>query len=281
MNTIYNNFVFALNLNTGAITNGAFGIEYQNMSSIYVDLLGKDGTGNLDLTTLTFNIYGFSTASEFEDNRDSVAAARGHLGPNTLMTGSFGGPINFGQTMSATLTPEYIIDNAYSTTTNLATSYPLSGDLKQLPLVVVDGHFNFGGIVNSGVHNNSYQFVLDLNNNLINDAFVHINYTGASTFTYDFELSGGTGSLTGSSFSISGLNGKLATFSGGVPGGACSTACSITGTLGGQFNSATPGVGSIVVPGSGNFAPSPSAATSALTSAPIENGQATKYDDSF
>jgi hypothetical protein len=280
MNTIYNNFIFDLNLNTGAITNGAFFVDYQNMSAVYVSLGGKGGTGSLDLNTLVFNIYGFTVGfggaplSEFDDNMNSSTVAKGHLGPNTLMAGNFGGPINFGQTMSGTLAPEYVSDNMYSSTSNLESTYSLGGSLKQLPLVFVDGEFNFGGIPNLGVNQNYYEFILDLNNNLINDAVVRINYDGTSTFTYDFNLYGGTGSVTGNSFSISGLNGHLET----SPGGACSTACSITGAMNGQFNTATPNVGSSVVPASGSFTYSPTPAASALTSAPILNGQVTKYD---
>jgi hypothetical protein len=261
-------FTFDLNLNTGQINNAAFNIEYEiSPASTYVEARG--GSGHVNLNTLAFVINNFSS-SDFNDDF-SGSGAEGYLGSNTRIDGTFGGALNFSQTLSGVFYPDYVITNPGSTS-HLLSSYPLTGILDSKPLVSVNGEFNFSGLSGVTPHiNNYYIFALDLNTGNIADAEVYLSYDRYSD-SYETKFKRGTGSLsTGGSFSVSFPTGDLIHTVGGVP-----TSYSVTGSLNGQFNSADPGVGSQVTPGSGNAVTSGSVPPNTVTTVPILNGVATK-----
>jgi hypothetical protein len=258
--TFWNYFIFDLDFDTGQISNAKFSAGYmrpwQNL------LAGSQGTGLLNLNTLNFSIQNFSSTS-FSEN--GTSGARGTLGPNTAINGSFASPLNFGVTANGQLDLEYILDPFSPSIYDLPNYLSFSGAIGQKPFYVVSGTFDLTPYDASFLYTeNNFKFTLNPFNGTIFDGEGRIRFmlgSDDSRVTLDY----GVGTITSTSFSID-FHNSWAYFNLVNQG-------LLTANLSGSFSSPDFEVGNSI--SSGNLVLTFSSPTSMRSSFPVLSGQIT------
>jgi hypothetical protein len=189
------------------------------------------------------------------------------------MTGSFLGPVDFGSSGSGTLYPDYV--PSYGTIYGLPSSIAFGGSLEQRPLLEVSATFDLLGAGATYIQSNYLEFVMNMYTGNIYDSMLDVIYEVTPMNEVDIYLRQGTGTVSGSSFSINfpASAGNLDYTVSGVP-----TMVSASGSLTGTFNNANPDVGTQIVPSSSSVSltyggPTPAWVPSSLD---IESGTVSK-----
>jgi hypothetical protein len=235
LSTVFNKFIFDLNLDTGQISKSGFEMEYERSAfgTSYTGMWATGGTGSLDLNTLNFTISNFTSSYYIEADFQS----EGTLGSGTTFIGSLSGPLDFTATANGQLTLDYVYDSSSFAQTTLPSNYnTLTGLLKDKPFYYIDGHFAaFSGAT---TYEADYGMAWNLNTGVLDDVRATYSFSvGANSG--DIYLDGGVGSLSGSNFNV--------LFSNGHADSATVTYTStITGVLQGNLASANPVVGTQV-----------------------------------
>jgi hypothetical protein len=264
---IQNRIHFDLDLATGVISNAGFDIEYIDYMGTNPQLWGYGGSGQVDPSSWSFSISGFSQ-SGFDDNCPTCAV--GNLGSNTSVSGTFGGPMNFGQTGSGVLSPDYVPTNGYPVS-NLLSSYNFNGNLNHRSMVKVTGEFYVtAGLPLVLVMHKKFDLSLDLNTGIIKTGEINIHYIKAPLDIYDYKFAGGSGFVSEDTFHVNFTSGRYQPPS--VPPITLTDA-----TLDGHFDSSSPEIGTRVLSGPGNqlsfvYGSTPPA-NSLATTLPISEGQ--------
>ncbi|MDR2140268.1 MAG: FecR family protein [Deltaproteobacteria bacterium] len=264
-----NTLRFDLDLATGAISNAGFLIEYKNALGNFPRVYAGGGSGQVNPSSWSFVISGF-TMTNFEDDKYCLTCSYGSLGPNTSISGSFGGPMNFGQTGSGSFNPEYVFSSG-SSVSYLATAYNFAGDLNHNPVVRVHGDFNLASVTPISTIDNTFDLALNLNNGQILTGMVAIKYLDVISAEHSYLLGGGSGSVTGDAFQVSFSEGSYQPPSG--------VSIALTGsTLNGHFDSSSPEVDTNVLSGPGSqlnivYGTPPVSPNSLPTTTPINAGR--------
>jgi hypothetical protein len=211
----------------------------------YIINTTANGTGYLNPSNLHFQISGFEFDGDFVEDANTPTSATGNLGPNTVLTGSFMGPADFGVSGTGQLIPEY--DIASGTNYGLPAYIDFYGGLETRPLLEVEGHFDFGFPVNA-VSYSYFGFVVNMNSNMIYDAGLSVGFQEASSNEAFINFVKGSGTLSGNTFNVSFPSSMQTYIVSGTPNSTPATA-----TFSGTFDSASPDIGSQVVPGSGGL----------------------------
>jgi hypothetical protein len=260
----FNTLRFDLDLTTGRISNAGFEFEYKDSGGINPDLWADGGSGQVNPSSWSLFISGFSQ-SGFHDDWSPTSAV-GYLGPNTHISGSLGGPMDFSQTGSGDLYPEYVSTNGY-TVSSLLSSYSFAGDLNRKSVVEVEGTFDISSAVAASVLENKFELTLDLNNGDIRTGVINIIYLDSSSVEHDYHIGGGSGVVTNDAFHVTFTDGRY------YPAAITLTSA----TLDGHFDSSSPNIGTLLPPGPGNqlniVYGSPPPANNLGTVVPIHEGQ--------
>jgi hypothetical protein len=259
-----NAFSFDLNLATGQITNALFYVEYDaplGLSSSVRTISADKGAGYVDPSSYSFTVSGFS--GKFEEDSENNSLAYGDLGASTTLAGSFLASPDFGASANGSLFLNYAPDASSPAITDMPSSLVFMGSVKEKPFYDVRGSF----VITAGTEtHNSFSFGLNPNDGSIFGGTVDINYddplTGVST---EIDLEVGTGSLSGSSFSVSFAKGKA--YYSGNP-----VTTSLTGALGGAFSAANPTLGDEIVPSGSQLTLNYGVSTSLPTSFAVLQG---------
>jgi hypothetical protein len=267
----FNNLHFDLALSTGWISNTGFEIQYKYSTGEDPYLWGKGGSGQIDPSSWSFIISGFSS-SRFVDDEGCSTCPRGYLGPNTHISGALAGPMDFSQTGSGSLSPDYVSTNGYTVFSFLQSSYLLDGDLNRKSVVEISGVFDLSSVTAASVLDNKFELTMDLNNGDIKSGVISIIYADSSNQEYDYHIGGGVGSVVGDAFSVSFSDGRYS-----PPSAPSMTLSSVS--LNGHFDSSSPNLGAQVLPGPGNQlnivypGVPPTPPNSLPTAVPIQGGQ--------
>ncbi|MDR1871393.1 MAG: FecR family protein [Deltaproteobacteria bacterium] len=226
---VSNSMGFTIDLETLRIFNAFFDIDIRYTVGVNTkesSLSAFRGTGSIDPNTFNYTISGFpSTAmtyyNEFQEETFGGGTVSGYFGPATVMTGflSSSGTVDYGDSTMGSLNLDYVVTSGGPLT--LPTSFGFNGGVADKPLLYMEGTFNIPtGMVAT---QNSFNFNIDRYNSRIFDGSVDVIYNNGLPSGFEDEvdiyLHGGSGSFSGSTFTINLPNGNLDFKVGGSSGG--------------------------------------------------------------
>jgi hypothetical protein len=253
VNDYANILTFTLDPAAGTISNIYMDINYefqQGASPIDLSFIsGQGGSGSFDLSAKSFSGGGFSTSSWIEQWGTHTFGSYGSIATSSLDGGFGSGAINYGSSITGTLQTTFVTDGL-SPNDNFIEgpdNFGFIGGFYEKPLVEVTGTFTLANVQTQNF--NEYSFLLNLNNGDFYNPMAGIDYIDTASNAIIIsakQMTAGLvpGSLSGGSFSVNfpGM-GVYANFNASPPYAATGA------TLRGNFDSATPDVGSLVTGG--------------------------------